>query len=854
MANPGKNPPRRRPIVVRGEKGRFNGTIGFGKDDVPTVGSTPGWVEVPGGAAVDTADMDELVRRMRERLGDEPAADQAPEPVTEPEPQLTPEQVREQNRELFFAQIASRREMSVDAVRAEFETLTAEVRGQDQPVTYTTNNRALSSTYGLGSSPETVHAVTYLVARARRAEARLSEGSPRRITRLPVPDGIQTTNPNDPDAPRVVEAGYDARISRLEVVVYNPRTGERTEHAYRNVPPYLAQRITDQNATTSWYGAGQAWESSIRGGAHYQYADAEEAAAASLCPRCTTCGQWADASHACPRSENATVLSEGYGRGNRWSRQRYAYSGTHEDGTTYRGEISVPLPQVRQIRETFQNGPVQIRGIGAYWDDRNSLGALPDTRHYSVVRVTGDATAFRDEANGIAVNTSQLACTCPQYRQNSTCPHIDLVGETIRLRLDPPPRTPAAARTPEEREALVRQQQLRAEAAAATDWTRDEETLAEARRTWRENSEVSYSEDFEAFERDYNAAVSERAAKNGAPSIPYMYENALGGLGTRALGQGFAPEIEADLPMDWTYQQKEDAIKGLAQDLYDAGLTWSPNIQGYHASKMRGYRDTHKDPDGKGNWTLEYDGSVAVELVPPIMFDEPDTWKNLETALELMEKNGFVVSERIGSHVHIGTGYYNGDAAKYAELARLYAQHEDVLFRLATDPARGKHRNNGSARSYSSVNPDVPPRGFQGIYDVRNWQGYRNRTRALNMMGVTDDQGSHPEFRLFDGTLNKAAVQSQIKVAVAMGAAAARNADLGGTQRKKEPLGSHATRARIRGRRRRTEEEQREILKEDTATFRSFMDTLFTRAEDKRQMTALFVATNWAKGSTARSR
>ena len=119
-----------------------------------------------------------------------------------------------------------------------------------------------------------------------------------------------------------------------------------------------------------------------------------------------------------------------------------------------------------------------------------------------------------------------------------------------------------------------------------------------------------------------------------------------------------------------------------------------------------------------------------------------------------------------------------------------------------------------------------------------------------NTEATSDDRrGDNVEFRIFDATLNPGAMQAQIKLALAMTTSAARIADAGiSTNRAKEPLGSHAERAKARNSRRRMTDEE---VTADTATFRSFMDTIFTRHEDKKQLTALFASTKWAKASTS---
>lgn len=160
------------------------------------------------------------------------------------------------------------------------------------------------------------------------------------------------------------------------------------------------------------------------------------------------------------------------------------------------------------------------------------------------------------------------------------------------------------------------------------------------------------------------------------------------------------------------------------------------------------------------------------------------------------------------------------------------------MFRLASNPERGTHRRN----SYAKGVPAVPADGFSDIQAAHRWQP--GRYSSINFAGVRGDNTDHPEFRLFDSTLDVGAMQAQVKVAVAMTEAARRQAGSGGTTRRKEGWGSHAERAAARGSRRRMTDEEFDA---DSATTRSLLDTLFRRREDKAQLAAVFAHTKWSK-------
>lgn len=708
----------------------------------------------------------------------------------------------------------------VQALWSEYENGVNRANRGQRPETYTEENIAnVRDRLNMGTERGTVHAVVMLENRLRRHAADQALTQTPRIQRTP------TSDPGSFNGFTVTEYGYDARNGRLEVIVQD-ENGERTNHAYRDVPAEIGNQF---GVTYSGNSMSRTWFEQIRGASNYSYSDDIEAALASPAPRCAVCGQFANQLHDCPQIAEPRLL-RAYNTRSRWSRQSATITGHNTAGEPAQIPIQVRLPAIREFREAFEAGPVsvEINEGASSWDAHG---------RYQWSSMTGRVTVYRDPEGALAFNTAQLRCSCPNYRTHQSCQHLEGATAAIRTRLFPPARRPNRRMTPEERAQVVAEQAQRAAEAAVFDWTRNEETLAEARRTWLTDSEILYSENFNDFEQVYNNAISTRP--EGSSGVPYFTENVLNGMATRGSGQAFGMEIEYEFPPGTNISE---AQRRIGQELFEAGLAGSPQQAGYGASKQRGFRDTHLNADGSSNWSWERDGSVnGGELVTPAMYDEPETWERLKLAAEILRRNGAVSTKRAGAHVHVGTSMYGGDARKYAELARLMTQHEDVVYRIASDPARGTHRNSG----YAAPLNQVPATGFEDVGQARSWQG--GRGRALNFGGVNsnDPNTDHPEFRIYDSTLDPGAMQAQIKLSVAMTHAAARIAEQGPTARTKEPLGSHAKRGAIRGRRALTSEQ----MAEDTATFRSLLDTLFQRKSDKDQLTHLFAINKWTKRS-----
>ncbi len=247
--------------------------------------------------------------------------------------------------------------------------------------------------------------------------------------------------------------------------------------------------------------------------------------------------------------------------------------------------------------------------------------------------------------------------------------------------------------------------------------------------------------------------------------------------------------------------------------------------------------------DAPDRWSVEFDRSVddcggrrGCEIVSPIMYDEPQTWENLRRVCEIVERHGGRVTRRTGLHVNVGAGDFDHTVENHNRLLRLAEAYEDVLVRCAHNPAAGpRHRGRDYCRP--SV---VPTAGYQSIRDAQVSNGHRAMVNLdhLPAEGAPVTATSRVEVRLFDGTVDPGRVQTNIKVALGLVAAAGRGVTPPGEV---EPAGTHRARAgqrRLGG----------EAWRTDTASFRQLADILFTRAQDKTQLVAAFAATSWQRG------
>jgi hypothetical protein len=724
---------------------------------------------------------------------------------------------------------------------------------------YTSENREIARQARIVDEAGSVRAFTIMKKEIRERRQSNVEGAPRLIDQF---RQLDSASPVPNSSYELVSWGQDTTTGHSEFKLRNVETGE-IETKYHRISENIDQGMRGEHL--SWmHGrdrrvitAGEFYAEQIADRRWYNYRTQEDALEAAVARKCALCGQFANMLHTCPdRLADAPryVLNSRAGGRVRTSTQTFQYDMPGGDaGTEVRqGNFLVDLPLVNDYRAGFRDtGLMLIRNATGTGDYRDATRHLYQDGSHHGYRVTGDFALIRGEDGTITARTDLLVCSCGQYLAEGSCIHQTAMGNAAIARATPIRRA-VSTMTPQEREHLAQARQREIESAALSDWTRKEETLIEAKKTWAKNSEVSYYENFSAFESVYTAAKSEKKS-TGKLAIPYIKENAFGGLATRETGQGFGIELEYDWPEDLDHQARREADAKIGQMLKEANITPTEEKQGYHAAARAGYQDTHVDTAGKGTWSWEHDGSVAGEIVTPVMYDEPETWQKLEKVVEILKANGAVPSLRAGAHVHVGTGSLFGtDPKKYSELAKLYSQHEDVVYRISTDPERGTHRGTKSNFNYMSPNPGVAPSGFADAAEIIRWQG--SRTRALNLHTVYFDEQahkSHVEFRVFDSTLDAGSIQAQVKLAVSMTAAAARIADEGETVRTREPIGVHSQRNKARGRRRATSDD----IKEETSTFRSLMDTLFTRSVDKEQMTKLFAGSDWVKlNASQRSR
>jgi hypothetical protein len=671
---------------------------------------------------------------------------------------------------------------------------------------FTAENRRTALQSGLVDEPDTIYAMTSLNAHIQKLDFERKLDRPKRIVLQELENKEIIANGLTLEA-----LGWDERNSRLEVAIKNV-DGSVDIFSYKNISQETWKKLfTSKQKTTFW------WKK-IRNEKKFQYSNLLDEQLGGVAPRCQSCGRFADTQHECPIVGEPVSVTRWTSR-KRWSRGEDPSSG-----------VQVLLPSIYEFRELVNHGAIQLSGVEERFIARQEDGTPLDGR------LTGNVIVYKDENNKLMINMNHISCSCEMFSNLKRCGHLEVYAGAIEHRIDPPTGEGAPARrSAEERLQIQEQKLVEAQKALEQDWSLNEVSFAEAKKTWLKENDYIYSENFELFKADLDEVLRYN-------EYPYVYENVLFPTYTRENRTPFGIEIEYDFPDEFSEVDVDAANAIIGKTLYKEGLLYSPRRENWHSSHSKEFKDTQYR-----NWFFEKDGSVSGgEIISPGLYDEKATWENIEYVCKILQENNAVSSKKAGMHVHVSTQHYNGSIKKYSELGRLFTQHEDVIYRLSTNPLNGTHR----ALAYCVPNHNVPSRGFVNVRDIKNWQN-NQRFYGLNYVNVHGNKNDHPEFRLFDASLNPSVIQAQIKLATSMVEAANRISDSGvKTERGKEPVGAHAKRASLRGPRRMTETE----LEEDSKTTRSFLDTLFTDREDKKHLTWVWGKTRWLQEPTRRPR
>lgn len=388
-------------------------------------------------------------------------------------------------------------------------------------------------------------------------------------------------------------------------------------------------------------------------------------------------------------------------------------------------------------------------------------------------------------------------------------------------------------------------------------------TTAQEQTTPQSSSrKLSYSEpvipmSMEEFQERYDRAKIRIAEGHPVPELPIQEDGLItAGIARRNGGNTFGIELEVDFPNETLdedeeyYDEDEEpsfySRHNLASDLYNKGITISPHILRWH------YVGDNDRPGGEyadavNGWICEFDRSVdpyqgarGVEIKSQILYDEVATWENIKKIAESLQRHNAKPTPRTGMHINVGgSEFSNTNPTAHNSLLRLAAAYDDVLIRLAHNPASARqHRGRG----YCSA-AYLPPEGYGNISSAR---AHSNHYQAFNLghlpsEGEPHRNSSRVEVRFWDAAVDLGRIQSAVAISTALVELALRNQD---PHQERQESGYHAQRFGI-------QKMTGENWEEATLSFRKFLSLMeiagLKSEAHKEAFMHLFAESRWTR-------
>ena len=415
----------------------------------------------------------------------------------------------------------------------------------------------------------------------------------------------------------------------------------------------------------------------------------------------------------------------------------------------------------------------------------------------------GQADVVSGSGGIYQVDTQQNTCTCMDYRiRNRECRHIRAANEALGI-----------INTPVHNNEFINgdQEQINVSSEINNLISFDNTELSEPI-TNHQDDNYYYTD---LNDEEFESILTEAAQEN----LTYEYENVL-----NASQATFGVEIE----------QVGGDNEAIARELNLLGLNGSGRVLGYMESHSR------IPPEDRDKWRVTLDSTVTGEIVSPILSDTPENWRQLEKVCEVIERHGGRVNTRCGGHVHVGVNTLDNSKHRWRRYKKLITGFENIIYRLSTNSEIPTHRGTrwatpvgNSYRSISDTSINIDEAGGQ--------EALRSIARRFNLFGHASGvstnnvaDGSKPtiEFRTFNGSLNPAQIQSNVRIAVGI-IEAAKNAQVNAenTSKRGNLLKNHTYIERP--------------TQNDHTQIRKFLDIVFTRKKDKKICLGAYGRSNW---------
>lgn len=324
------------------------------------------------------------------------------------------------------------------------------------------------------------------------------------------------------------------------------------------------------------------------------------------------------------------------------------------------------------------------------------------------------------------------------------------------------------------------------------------------------DEEESYFRNTRTFLDDY-----EEAKRMRNQPLPVEYGSVTNGFlstsGDEPNARGFGVEIEfahADL----------DTV---ANALHEAGLANSDYAHAYHS-------------EGYDSWKVEDDCSVGGEVISPILYDNEESWRQVEKACQIIRENGGEATAMGGGHVHIGVPNVSNESIRNTVAATV--AHQDVIRRLSTDPNRGTHRTTEDNGYTQPFREDHVSRVYGRANNLQYSLG------RSQMMNFANDNTM--EFRDPDGSIDAGHIQTQVMMASALVRSGEQGDwnDMNERNTSIQRIGTNRTRQPLVDRIESGDEDK--TLASEVSLI-STLDTLFPDRESRKRMLNVAVRNEW---------
>ncbi|MPY30747.1 hypothetical protein FNH09_05290 [Streptomyces adustus] len=201
-------------------------------------------------------------------------------------------------------------------------------------------------------------------------------------------------------------------------------------------------------------------------------------------------------------------------------------------------------------------------------------------------------------------------------------------------------------------------------------------------------------------------------------------------------------------------EREDGPAFAMLEELRSRGFTNEQQIGDYHTAYNRGYREA------SDAWSFERD-TAMFEIVSPILRTSSETWDQIDAVIGTIQRYGGRVDTLTGGHIHLDIADFGTSVAVHQAFISIVQTHQDVLYRLGTNPwSRTGHRG------YRAASPLTQPApGYVNLAQIRT---DFHHDKLINFESVHGTLSDHLEFRVPDESLNPQVKQVLVTLLQAM--------------------------------------------------------------------------------------